>query len=320
MEMKKISVIMPAYNVEKYIGRSMQSVLSQTYSNIELIVINDGSSDRTKDVVLEYAKRDSRIVYYEQQNQGVSVARNTGMEKANGDYISFLDADDLWEKDMLSKLYSKMQSGAEIQFVYGRTEELFPSGTRILVGPEDNIEGFLECFIHTSNELRLRFHISAMLINKNLIVDNQLQFFPGITRSEDTGFMIEILCITKAYFVADVVSLYMRRESSATNEQWKPADWEGQISIYGLLEKFVCQHRPQALISFHDMRNYVAYRFVLNCIRHGYQKEAQEHIQSWKSFLIAFATGNGRILDRMKCRLMMRCAGSCSLLQFIGKL
>lgn len=320
MEMKKISVIMPAYNVAKYIEKSMDSVLSQSYLNLELIVINDGSSDQTEEIALRYAKKDSRIVYYAQRNQGVSVARNTGIEKASGDYITFLDADDLWEKDMLEKLYSKLQSQENARFVYGRTEEVFPSGTRVLVGPEDNVEGFLESFIHTSNELRLRFHISAMLIEKKLIMDNRLQFIPGITRSEDTGFMIELLCLTKAYFVADLVSSYMRRESSATNAQWKPDDWEGQILIYGLLDDFVCQHRTQALKVFHDMRDYVAYRFVLNCIRHGFEKEAQEHIQLWEEYLAEFVNGNGRVLDRLKCRLMMHCAGYTSLLKLIGKI
>lgn len=92
-----VSVIMPAYNMEKYIGDSIESVLNQNYINFELIIINDGSSDGTKEIIAKYQHMDERIIYIEQENHGVSVARNVGMSCAKGKYISFLDADDLWE-------------------------------------------------------------------------------------------------------------------------------------------------------------------------------------------------------------------------------
>src|SRR5574344_1285690 len=90
----KISVIMPAYNTEKYIGEAIESILSQTYQNQELIIINDGSSNRTKEIVENYKKNDSRIILINKTNQGVAAARNDALSIASGDWICILDSDD----------------------------------------------------------------------------------------------------------------------------------------------------------------------------------------------------------------------------------
>jgi glycosyltransferase involved in cell wall biosynthesis len=91
-----VSVIMPAYNTEKYIGDSIQSVLDQTYRNWELHVVDDGSTDKTSDIARQFAERDSRVRYFFQQNSGQGIARNTAIARSNGSLIAFLDADDIW--------------------------------------------------------------------------------------------------------------------------------------------------------------------------------------------------------------------------------
>lgn len=99
-----MSVIMPVYNYEAFVAESIQSVLNQTYTNFELIVINDGSTDKTESEILEYANKDSRIVYLNNKiNRGVSYARNRGIEKAQGEFIAFLDGDDLWFPEKTAK-------------------------------------------------------------------------------------------------------------------------------------------------------------------------------------------------------------------------
>lgn len=94
MKQPLISVIIPVYGVEKYIAQCLESVINQSYTNLEIIVINDGSKDRSADIAREYAKKDNRIKVYDFDNRGVSVARNRGLEIASGDYISYLDSDD----------------------------------------------------------------------------------------------------------------------------------------------------------------------------------------------------------------------------------
>lgn len=101
-----ISVIIPAYNIENYIERSLKSVCEQTYTNLEIIVVNDGSTDRTGEIVDKIASLDSRIIPIHKKNEGVSAARNTGLNRATGDYVGFVDGDDMIDKDMYELLIS----------------------------------------------------------------------------------------------------------------------------------------------------------------------------------------------------------------------
>ena len=110
-----ISVIIPVYGVEKYIAQCLESVINQTYSNLEIIVINDGTKDRSAEIAKEYAKKDSRVRVYDFENGGASAARNRGIKLANGEYIAFLDSDDWIEGQMYEKLVNEaIKSNADI--------------------------------------------------------------------------------------------------------------------------------------------------------------------------------------------------------------
>ena len=101
-----ISIIIPVYNLEKCISKCLDSVLSQTYTNLQVIIINDGSIDNTADVVKGYLAKDKRISLIDKANEGVSIARNVGIEHATGEYLMFVDGDDWIDTDMVEKLYS----------------------------------------------------------------------------------------------------------------------------------------------------------------------------------------------------------------------
>lgn len=101
-----ISVIIPSYNVEKYIGKCIESVINQTYLEIEIIIINDGSTDNTLSVCQEYALKDKRIKIINQDNKGIAEARNIGIAHANGEYICWIDSDDYMDKNIIKILYS----------------------------------------------------------------------------------------------------------------------------------------------------------------------------------------------------------------------
>lgn len=107
MDEKLVSVIIPAYNIEDYIGRCLDSVLSQTYKNLEIIVIDDGSSDRTGEILDDYEKKNHRMKVIHKENGGVSSARNIGIDRANGDYIGFVDGDD-WVNPKLFETLVKL--------------------------------------------------------------------------------------------------------------------------------------------------------------------------------------------------------------------
>lgn len=112
-----ISIIVPVYNAEKYLNRCISSLLNQTYYNLEIILVNDGSTDNSKKICKNAAKNDSRIKLINSVNEGVSLARNKGLKEANGDYISFVDSDDYVEPDYVEKMLLTLKS-KKVDIVY----------------------------------------------------------------------------------------------------------------------------------------------------------------------------------------------------------
>lgn len=144
-----ISVIVPAYNIEKYIGRCLESICQQTYKTLEIIVVNDGSTDATDEVIEKYAKIDSRIVSIYKENGGVSLARLEGIKRSTGEYIGFVDGDDEIEPNMYERLFNNAQKynaqishcGYQMQFVDGRIHYFHNTG---LLVKQDKITALRE--------------------------------------------------------------------------------------------------------------------------------------------------------------------------------
>ena len=115
-----ISVIVPVYNVESYLARCVDSILTQTYQNLEVILVDDGSKDNSGVICDDYARRDSRVNVIHKENGGLSSARNAGIEAAGGEYLAFVDSDDWIEPDAYERLLSAMQKHAAKLVVGGR--------------------------------------------------------------------------------------------------------------------------------------------------------------------------------------------------------
>ena len=117
--MPKVSVIMPAYNAKKTVKAAISSVLRQSFADLELIVINDGSEDGTDSIVASLAAEDARIIYLKnEKNLGASYTRNRGVELARGEWIAFLDSDDLWREDKLERQMALAESNPEMKLCY----------------------------------------------------------------------------------------------------------------------------------------------------------------------------------------------------------
>ena len=110
MTSPKISVILSAYNEEKFIAKAIESLINQTLEDIEIIIINDGSSDNTLNIINEYGERDSRIVIIDQENIGLGASRNKGMKIASGEYVTFLDGDDWFREDAFEISYREAKA------------------------------------------------------------------------------------------------------------------------------------------------------------------------------------------------------------------
>lgn len=148
MEQIKLSVIVPVYNLGKYIGNTVNSICNQTYKNLEIIIVNDGSEDKSKDIITELAKKDSRIHLINKKNEGVTKARITGIEVATGEWIGFVDGDDYVEPEMFEHLIiNAIKNEADIshcgyQMVFpNRVDYYYNSGKKCVF---DNYKGIKE--------------------------------------------------------------------------------------------------------------------------------------------------------------------------------
>lgn len=136
MENKKISIVVPVYNVAKYLNNTISHILNQTYTNLEILLIDDGSTDESGKICDEYARRDSRIRVIHKANGGSSSARNVGIREATGDYIGFLDADDWADETMYEVLYkTAIETGCDIAEVMSQD---FSESGELLKGPRLN--------------------------------------------------------------------------------------------------------------------------------------------------------------------------------------
>lgn len=145
----KVTVVISVYNTEEYLAKCLDSIVNQTLREIEIIIVNDGSSDNGIDIIREFEEKDSRIVVFDTENRGVSHARNKGLLNAAGDYIIFVDSDDYLEHDMLKDLYNEItKTGSDMavcnfrRVFDDRTETNFLSmpEQKVIKVPDDNFE------------------------------------------------------------------------------------------------------------------------------------------------------------------------------------
>jgi glycosyltransferase involved in cell wall biosynthesis len=122
-----VSVIIPVYNSELYLEESIRSVLAQTYQPLEILIINDGSTDGSESVARKFAKQ---TIYLYQSNQGAAAARNQGIKKSSGEFLAFLDADDLWESDKIAKQMDILEQEADLDMVFGNVFQFISEDTK----------------------------------------------------------------------------------------------------------------------------------------------------------------------------------------------
>lgn len=162
----KISVIIPMYNTSKYLQNCLYSVVNQTYKNLEIILVNDGSTDNSKTIVKKYAEKDPRIKIINQKNQGLSVARNTGIEKSTGTYITFVDSDDEIDLDMIEKMLTTIQAN-KTDIAVCSFKETYPNGKITHFGQK-----YITRNYNTENALK------AMLKEQGFMVSATMKLFP----------------------------------------------------------------------------------------------------------------------------------------------
>ena len=213
--MAKISIVIPIYNLEQYVAKCVESCMNQTFGDIEIICVNDGSKDQSLSILNQLAAADHRIHVIDTPNQGVVRARETGIAQATSEYITFIDGDDYIAPDAMETLYNRaVQSDADI--VNGVIVKLLPPDKRILISRGDRIQNQEE-FIRTSFQ-NDDFYSPARLFRRTLFEQRTLLCPPEITHNEDVILVLSLAfnakiiasCPAEVYF-------YIFRESSISN-------------------------------------------------------------------------------------------------------
>jgi len=202
------SIVIPLYNKEPYIAKTLDSVLAQELGDYEVLVVNDGSKDGGAAIVRQYAEKDARIRLIEQENAGVSVARNTGIAHAQGQYVAFLDADDWWEPNHLTELKTLARTYPEAGMLctaYRRVHAKPPHVDilhRKLKGQRLLVDYFEKC-------LKFQFiYTSSISIKRDLLAQQEISFLPGVTHGEDLDMWARIAVQTSVAHSATVTVNY----------------------------------------------------------------------------------------------------------------
>ena len=225
--MKKISAILPVYNVEKYIQKSLETIINQTHKNLEIILINDGSTDSSPKICEDYQKKDPRIKVIHKKNGGVSSAKNMGLSKATGDYIVFPDPDDWLELDMYENMLAKLQSHVvdiavcDIYFANDDSAERISPKKAVKENTVLYHKDILLYLCDRENYANSFTYMHNKIFNHQTIKNTGVLFDEAIKRGEDRLFFVQLLLANKnitAVYVNKPYYYYYKRDGALTSK------------------------------------------------------------------------------------------------------
>ena len=256
-----VSIIVPVYNVEKYLEKCLKTILRQTYDNIEIILINDGSTDKSKQICEKFAKKDSRIVLINQENKGVSYARNVGIKKARGKYITFVDSDDWVENEFIETLYNNIK---EEQVDVVRCQYYKNTDTEQVSVEEQSFSKS-----YSSKEIKKEIipdlitgkrmaYIYLLLIKKE-IVNKVNKFNEKLYVMEDTSFYIDLLFTVKNIKIIDekLYHHYQNSNSLILSPINIERNMKNILEVNKYMREILAKHKEEKFIKILDIHHFV---------------------------------------------------------------
>ena len=235
--MPEISVIVPVFNSEKYLNACIDSILSQTFTDFELILVNDGSKDNSGAICNEYSAKDGRVKVIHKENGGVSSARNVGIEKASGRYITFVDSDDIIESDFLLSAITKIGNnglylcGMKMESATA-SDERYIREYGICISGEFTIGELFERIEIEFPQICICGPCCKLFITK-ILKEKNIRFDENLSIGEDTYFNLEYLKhIDTVYFDSGLYYIYMRYNADSLFSKYKPDIYEVHEKIY----------------------------------------------------------------------------------------
>lgn len=250
---KLVSIILPVYNGEKTILETVESVLNQTYSNFELYIINDGSSDNT-DIICKKIT-DNRVKYFCRKNNGVSKTRNFALELIKGDYVVFIDSDDLYEKDYLYELVNKMQEGYELVTCGYKN---FEKSKKKFIPNKQNYNNKLE-YISYLQSLFLFNQIWNKIYLTSVIKKNNLKFNEDLSIAEDWNFNVDYLNKVENISVVNKELYKYRISSNGLGFKYRNDSGEIKLKIIDKMFLLFDSSNTDSFIANSYLKQYFAY-------------------------------------------------------------
>ena len=266
-ESYSLSIVLPVFNVEKYLERCIKSILEGTYKDLELVIVNDGTKDDSEKIIIRYLEKYNNITYIVKENGGLSHARNVGYTYAKGEYIAFFDSDDYIEKDMYEKLMAKVKDYNYDIVVCDLYMEYEQTGKKIYVG--SNVEKEYKDVEEDNNEISIRKEIMEniyiavhnKIYKKELIektFENGMPFVNGMYY-EDIVYTYSILQNTRSIsFVKEPLYYYVQRTSSISNNYDKKL-YDIITSVEMLIENAVENNRFE---DYKEILEYIGIRYM----------------------------------------------------------
>jgi len=287
MEETKIAVIIPAYNSEKMIERCLNSILYQTFIDFKVIIVNDGSTDNTLELIESFAKKDSRFIVINQENKGASVARNVGYNNSSSKYVTFVDADDSLTPDALEHLYRHIEENKN-DYVIGAKKIIRLNGKTTRFMPKEFFES-INCIAPSNLESlrKIRFHIAphGKLIRRSFLEKNKITFVEHWTY-EDFLYSYTLLLTAKSIgIVKDICYYYIINNLSISNTPLKKHNISSRIEIEKLIWKFCKEKDLKKRIYDNPQLFTFSYRFynghisLLGWENNEFQKDAYNQIK-----------------------------------------
>lgn len=273
--MPLISIIMPVYNAEKYLKKSLGSLTAQTFQNIEIICIDDGSTDNSSNIISELASKDKRIVFLTQSNSGPARARNLGLQNAQGKYIMFCDSDDWYEPDMCQVMLNHI-SAADITICNANVIDEHPDTSRT-----DHVGYYKNKYsgIQSINHMLIR-QTNVVLWNKIFkkdIIDKYGINFPNEREYDDDCFYLQYMSVIfSADFISDNLYNYLRREDSIMGKVCakKEKSIFDRLYVAKYYYDFICRHNLK------QRYNDIFLNYLLRAVKTGQHRWNKTELQN----------------------------------------
>ena len=223
-----VSIIIPVYNAQQYIAKCIDSVISQSYINWELILVDDGCTDKSGEICDKYAQKDKRIKVFHKKNGGVSSARNTGISEAVGEWLYFIDSDDFIDSDTLSKSIKKINVEIPDLIVHGLVNDYIYNGKSCSLSYKTIEDNDYKAIIEFTDKYGLLKGPVCKLFRHSIVKENKLFFDESICYGEDTKFTFEYLqkCESIAFVPEHFYHYCFRKEGSLTKRSYPYLSWD----------------------------------------------------------------------------------------------